>query len=826
MSLLDKRARNPEPVRAMDYPVDRVIPDLAAALAEKPSALLVAEPGAGKTTRVPLKLLDQPWLEGRKIVMLEPRRLAARASAHRMADTLGEEIGQTVGYTVRLERRVSNATRIEVVTEGILTRRLQTDPELSDTGLLIFDEFHERSLDGDLGLALSRDIQRGLRPDLRILLMSATLDAQRVSAHLGNAPVIDAPGRVFPVETRYLAKAQRQTIAPDAARAVQTALAETEQSILVFLPGESEIRRTAEMLNDAALPVSVVVRPLYGAMGFAEQDAAIRPSPTGERKIVLATTIAETSLTIDGIGAVVDTGFKRSPRFDPATGMTALETIRVSLASADQRRGRAGRLGPGVCYRLWPEAETRALVPHDPPEILTADLAPLVLELAAWGITDGKALDWLDPPPSAPFAQAGDVLKRLEAIDAQGRITAPGRAMVKLPLHPRLAHMVVRGKSELAAELAALLSERDGLPRSAGVDLTQRLSLVRGAARDRIRATAKQIRQIAGIKGEAEDVSTGLLVAFAWPDRIAQRRGGGGRYRMAGGGGAVLPEHDALAVQDWLAIATTDGATGDQKIFLAAPLSLREIEENFASDIETREQVAWDQRSSAVIASRKRLLGALVLEEKPIAKADPEAMAAAMAEGVAAMGLQSLPWTEGSKGFRARVMFLRRLRPEEGWPDLSDEALLASLGDWLTPYLAGITRKAHLERLDMLAILQAMAPHDLIRRMDRLAPQRVEVPSGADVRIDYETEGDPVLRVRLQEMFGLAATPAIADGRSPLRIELLSPAGRPLAVTQSLETFWTNAYPSVRADMRGRYPKHSWPEDPLNTAPVKPRRLR
>ena len=810
----------------MEYPVDAVIPQLSAALAAGPAALLVAEPGAGKTTRVPLKLIDAAWLKGQKIVMLEPRRLAARNAAHRMADTLGEEIGSTVGYAVRLDRKVSARTRIEVVTEGILTRRLQTDPELLGTGLVIFDEFHERSLDGDLGLAMVLDIQRGLRDDLKILVMSATLDAGRVSSHLGNAPVIDAPGRVFPVETRYLDKAQRQTIAADALRAVHRALDETEKSILVFLPGEAEIRRAQDMLNNSGLPKNTVVRPLYGAMGFAEQDQAIKPSPAGERKIVLATTIAETSLTIDGIGAVIDTGFKRIPRFDPASGMTALETVRVSLASADQRRGRAARLGPGIAYRLWPEAETRALKPHDDPEIFAADLAPLVLELAAWGVADAASLPWLDPPPPAPFAQAQDLLRRLEAIDTSGRITALGKQMVRLPLHPRLAHMVAKGRSPLAADLAAMLSERDGLPRDAGADITGRLARIRGGPRDRIRQTAKQISQIAGIKDDTSDVSAGVLVALAFPDRIAQARGGDRRYRLSGGGGAILPEHDALMTQDFLAVATTDGASGDQKIFLAAPLSLMEIEEHFAGQIELRDGVFWDGRAKAVSATTSRRLGALVLEERVSTSADPSLIAEAMTKGVRDMGLVCLPWSDAAKTLKARVRFIRRLFADDGWPDLSDDALLATLEDWLAPYLAGISRRAHLDRLDMHQIIQAMIPHDLARKMDRLAPVRIEVPSGADVRIDYETEGDPVLRVRLQEMFGLARTPAIAEGRSPLRIELLSPAGRPLAVTQSLETFWTNGYPSVRSDMRGRYPKHSWPEDPLNAAPVKPRRLR
>ena len=814
----------------MEFPVDGVIPQLSEALTLGSAAILVAEPGAGKTTRVPLKLLESSWLASKKIVMLEPRRLAARAAAKRMAETLGEEIGATVGYTVRLDRKVSSKTRIEVVTEGILTRRLQNDPELKDTGLVIFDEFHERSLDGDLGLALTLDMRLGLREDLRLLIMSATLDAAKLSEHLQGASVIHATGRMFPVETVYLDKTTRQTISADACKATQRALQETKQSILVFLPGEAEIRRTEEMLNAANLPTNVLVRPLYGAMGFAEQDAALHPAPEGSRKVVLATTIAETSLTIEGIGTVIDTGFKRSPRFDPASGMTALETVRVSLASADQRRGRAGRLGPGVCYRLWPEAETRALAAHDQPEILVSDLTPLVLELAAWGVNDPSSLSWLDQPPAAAFSQAHDLLKRLEALDGDGRITAMGKAMVKVPLHPRLAHMVVKGNDlgsgEAAAELAAFVSERDGLGRDAGCDIASRLAATRGSARSRMQASAKQIKQVLSIKSDASTISEGVLIALAWPDRVAQKRGGDRRYRLSGGGGAVLPEHDGLAKQDFLAIATTDGTSGDQKIFLAAPLTLQDIDAHFSNQIEQIENVGWDTRSQSVVAVRVRKLGALILEERPLTAADPEVMADAMIKGIDEMGIRSLPWTEGANNFHAQVQFLKRLFPEEAWPDLSDGALAQNLNEWLKPYLAGISRKSHLERLDMLAIMKNLVPYALQRQMDVLAPHRIEVPSGGHVAIDYETEGDPVIRVRLQEMFGLAKTPSIAKGRAQLRIELLSPAGRPLAVTKSLETFWTNGYPDVRAELRGRYPKHSWPEDPLSAPPVKPRKLR
>jgi ATP-dependent helicase HrpB len=818
-------------------PIEAVISELGDALSQNSSAILVAEPGAGKTTVVPLALRDAKWLGGKGIVMLEPRRLAARAAAKRMADTLGEAMGETVGYTVRLDRKISARTRIEVVTEGILTRRLQSDPELAGTGLLIFDEFHERSLDGDLGLALALDIQRGLRPDLKLLIMSATLDSDLLSRFLGGAPIISAPGRVFPVETRHGDRATRQTVAAHMTRAIETALAEAPGSVLAFLPGEAEIRRTAKLLAETRLPPNVVVRPLYGAMPLTEQEEAIRPVSAGTHKIVLATTIAETSLTIEGIGIVIDSGLKRVPRFDPASGMTALETVRVSRASADQRRGRAGRLGPGVCYRLWPEAEMRALAPHDVPEIVNADLAPLALELAAWGIADPATLSWLDPPPAAAFAQARDLLARLDALGPDGAITAMGKAMARLPLHPRLAHMVLRGKAlasgALAADLASLLAERDLLGRDASANVTDRLDALRGrhaanrGTLERVRQGAAQVRALTDIAGEQDaEASPGLLLALAWPDRIAQARGARGRFRFSGGGGGVLAEHDPLAASAFLAVATTDGKPGDQRVFLAAPLTIDEIETHFASQIVAEERVVWDHRGEAVLGSSRRLLGALVLEETPATAPEPEAMMRAMLDGVRAMGLDVLPWSDAARNLQARVAFLHAHFPDAGWPDLSDGFLVTHLDTWLAPWLAGMTRRSHLERLDLFAVLKAMIPAPLAARLDGLAPSRFAIPSGATPLIDYANEGGPTVRARLQEMFGLARTPTIADGRAKLRIELLSPAGRPLAVTQSLESFWTNVYPQVRAEMRGRYPKHSWPEDPTNTPPLAPRRIR
>ncbi len=811
----------------MNFPVDIIIPNLKAALAASPCAVLVAEPGAGKTTRVPLALMDEAWLNGRKIVMLEPRRLAARAAAKRMADTLGEALGETVGYTVRLERKVSARTRIEVVTEAILTRRLQSDPELADVGLLIFDEFHERSLDGDLGLALSLDIQRGLRDDLRILVMSATLDSDRLSQHLKNAPVIATKGRMFPVGVTHLERPTKFSLIDDVVKAVARALRDVKGSLLVFLPGESEIRRAEEKLLDI-VAADVDVRPLYGVMTLQAQDEAMAASPAGRRKIVLATTIAETSLTIEGIEAVIDGGLKRQPRFDPASGMTELATVRVSQASAEQRKGRAGRLGPGHCYRLWPEAEHKALAGHDEPEIRNADLSGLVLEMARWGVVTAEGLPWFEVPPLAAFQQAQDLLKRLSALDANNTITAHGRAMAELPLHPRLAHMVIAGRDmgagHSAAEISALLSERDGAARDTSIDVEQRLLMLRGSARERWKQTVKQIRDQASLKDDRAEVSHGVLVALAYPDRIGRKRGS--RFQLSGGGGAVLPEHDNLNKSDWLAFATLDGALGDGKARLAAELSERDINTHFADLIEETEGVFWDGKANAVKAGLTRKLGAIVLQEKPALKIDPSQTAAAMLEGVHLMGLSSLPWTEAARGFQARIRFLARMMPDVGFPQMQDEVLQATLEAWLLPYLEGMMRRSDLQRLDMVQILQSLVPGDLLRRMDKLAPTRMVVPGGGSYRIDYDVEGDPVLSVRLQEMFGLQSAPQIADGRVKLKIIMLSPGMKPVAVTQSLETFWLSGYADVRKDMRGRYPKHSWPEDPLTATAVAPRRLR
>jgi ATP-dependent helicase HrpB len=813
----------------VSLPVEAALPALRKALAERGAALLTAEPGAGKTTRVPLALLDCAWLDNQIIVMLEPRRLAARAAARYMAQSLGEQVGGTVGYRVRLDSKVGPKTHIEVVTEGMLTRRLQHDPELAGTGLIIFDEFHERSLEGDLGLALTLDMRAALRPDLRILLMSATLDAAPLAKLLGDALIISAPGRSFPVETRYRPRANPR-LEDDVAAAIRQALRETEGGILAFLPGEAEIRRTAERLSE--LGAGVTLHPLYGALPAEAQDRAIRPAQTGERKIVLATTIAESSLTIEGIGTVVDCGYKRAPRFDPRTGMTRLETVRISLASAQQRRGRAGRLGPGTCYRLWSEAEERGFAAQDLPEILSADLAPFCLDLAAWGAPDPAKLIFPDAPPDAAIKRATHLLRALCAIDEKGAITGEGRAMAALPLHPRLAHMVAagqkRGEGLLACDLAALLSERDILGAKREADLSLRLEALQARANGtaRIEAAAAQLRRIAGIKGGTRNIhAAGALVSQAYPDRIAQARGARGHFRMSGGGGAVLPETDPLAGAAFLAVAETDGNATEARIFLAAPIEPGEIEALFADKIEDKDILRWDKQTQSVLARRQRLLGALVLEERALAKPDPEAVSRAMLEGVRALGLAALPWTEELRQLQARILFLRRLMPELDLPDLSDEGLTASIGEWLPPFLAGMTRRADLDRLDLKAALSAQIPHETLRALPRLAPERLTIPSGASVRIDYGAE-TPTAEARLQELFGLLETPKIADGRVALRIALLSPAGRPVAVSQDLAGFWRGAYADVRRDLRGRYPKHLWPEDPLSASPPRPGKTR
>ena len=800
------------------------------------AAVLVAPPGAGKTTRVPLALLGAPWLGGARIVMQEPRRLAARAAARRMAATLGEAVGETVGYRVRLDTRVGPRTRIEVVTDGLFLRMLQDDPSLDGIGCVIFDELHERGLDTDLSFALVREAQTALRDDLRVIAMSATLDPGPVAERLGGAPVVESPGRMFPVATRYLDREPAGRIEETVASTVRRALAEESGSALVFLPGVGEIRRVEERL---ALGADVDVTPLYGDLSPADQDRAIAPSPPGRRKVVLATSIAETSLTIEGVRIVIDAGLMRVPRFSPRSGMARLETVRVSQASADQRRGRAGRLEPGVCYRLWPEAAQRGLLPFTPPEILDADLAPMALELALWGANDAT-LPWLTPPPAASLATARALLADLGALDSAGAITRHGRAMARLGQHPRLAHLVLKGRElgqgRVAALLAAILGERDFLRLPAGqrdVDLRHRVDIALGNQRSggrdgALRLIQEQARRLMprGAADERPDVAmTGALLALAYPDRIGRRRPGtAGRYLLSGGRGAVLPEGDPMANEEFVVVADLDGSAQDSRIFLAAPVRLDEIEELFADRIVDEEIVHWSEREGAVLARRRRRLGALPLEDKPMGTPDTGKVRTAMIEGIRQMGLGALPWSDDLARWRERVAFLRTL--DEGWPDLSDAALLASLDGWLAPFLDGVSRRGHLVRLDLAAALKSLVPWDRQRELDRLAPTHVEVPSGSRVPIDYGNPAEPTLSVRLQEMFGLLDTPRVGGGKVPLTVHLLSPARRPVQVTRDLASFWANGYRAVKAELKGRYPRHYWPDDPLiaePTARVRPR---
>ncbi|MFL5155168.1 MAG: ATP-dependent helicase HrpB [Microvirga sp.] len=820
-------------------PIDAALPELAAALAARPNAVLVAPPGAGKTTRVPLALLDEPWVEGRKLIVLEPRRLAARAAADRMAATLGEAVGETVGLRVRLGSKIGRRTRIEVVTDGVFARMMLDDPAIEGVAAVLFDEFHERSLDADLGLALALDAQGGLREDLRLLVMSATLDGARVAGLLGDAPVIRSEGRAYPVETRHLGRDPNRRIDAEVADAVARALRAESGSILAFLPGQGEIRRVETLLRARIADPAVDIAPLYGALDRAEQDLAVSAARPGRRKIVLATSIAETSLTIEGVRVVIDSGLARVPVYEPDTGLTRLATVRVSRASADQRRGRAGRTEPGVCYRLWEEAATGALEPFGRPEILSADLAPLVLDCAAWGVADPRKLAFLDPPPAPALAEARALLEELGALDRDGRITESGRRLRALPLPPRLARMVLAaaGRSPEtardAADLAAVLVER-GLGGDA-VDLAERVERFR---RDRspraadMRRMAEGWARMAHISppgGEGRLGSPpsppgggnfGPLLVLAYPDRIAKARGRPGEYLMANGRGAVLEAHERLARESFLAIAEIAGAAASARILAAAALSAAEVEEVVGPQIVEAEEVSFDRAARALRARAVRRLGAITLAERPLPALATEEAARALARGVAALGLDALPWSKALAQWRERVMFLRRAEGEE-WPELSDDALAATIEDWLAPHLVGKAGLADIGPDDLAEALRALLPWSLRARLDAEAPTHVEVPTGSRIAIDYGAEEGPVLAVRVQELFGLGQHPTIAAGRVPLVLHLLSPAQRPIQITRDLPGFWRGSWAAVRADMRGQYPKHPWPEDPLNAEPTR-----
>jgi len=834
---------------ASGLPIDTALPALCAALSQHGVAVLQAPPGAGKSTVVPLAMLDQPWVGQKKVIMLEPRRLATRAVANRMAFTRGERVGETVGYRMRLESRISRATRIEVVTEGVLARMLQEDPALETTALVIFDEFHERSLQADLGLALLLDARANLSPGIRILVMSATLEVERVAALL-DAPVVATAGRSFAVEIRYAGRgapplpqgAAASSASPErlVAQLIERAVREESGDVLAFLPGAREIRRVQEFLEASRLAPEVRIRPLYGDLGNSDQDAALAPAAPGTRKIVLATNIAETSLTIEGVRIVVDSGLVRRLAFDPATGMSRLETERIARASAEQRCGRAGRVAPGVCYRAWSTAAHKSLAPFTPPEILAADLAPLALDLALWGVRDASELKWLDAPPAAMLASARDLLARLAALDADGRITAQGREMAAHSVHPRLAHMLLRARTlkrvPLAAMLAALLSERDLLRGAAGArdtDIRSRLDILLhaegSAAADRAavqrsRRLARELARRAGTDlnavGEAREA--GLLLAFAYPDRIGRRRPGAeARYTLANGRGAFFAQADSVSSQEFIVAVDLDDRDRDARILLAAPVERADLIEHFAARLVRTTSIKWNAREEAVISRRVLKLDALIVEEQPLDPVPAEAARAAMLTGVRELGLAALPWDREARDLQARMQFVRGLARADTskWPAVDDAALDESIETWLAPWLDGVTRREHLARVPLVRALSALLPWDERRKLDELAPTHLTAPTGSRLRIDYLDEAGPSVAVRLQEVFGLSDTPCVAGGAVRVTFKLLSPAQRPVQITRDLAGFWQGSYADVRKHLRGRYPKHYWPENPLEAQP-------
>jgi ATP-dependent helicase HrpB len=813
-------------------PIDAVLDDLSRTLGSHNTAVLVAPPGAGKTTRVPLALLDEPWTKDKKIIVLEPRRIAARASAERMAHTLGERVGDTVGYRVRFGTKVSRATRIEVVTEGIFSRQILDDPELNGVAAVLFDEFHERSLDADLGLALARDAQTGLREDLRILVMSATLDGARVAKLLGEAPVIASEGRAFAVETRYLGRKTDVQVERQMADAIATALRADSGSVLAFLPGAAEIRRTERWLVERTHDPSIEIVPLFGALDASVQDRAIAPSVKGHRKVVLATSIAETSLTIEGVRIVVDSGLSRVPRYEPDIALTRLETVRASRAAVDQRRGRAGRTEPGVCYRLWDEPQTASLAAYTQPEILSVDLSSLVLDLAQWGVSDPATLAFLDAPPAPALKEARELLRELGALDADGRITEEGKSLRALALPPRLARMIVDahrlGAGRAAAEIAAVLTER-GLGGNQ-VDLDIRLEAFRRDRSPRAEAARGQAQRWAsqvaasdqnGVASDEEQPSNGVMLALAFPDRVAKNRGNGS-FILANGRGAAIEQTSALSRAPFIAVAELTGTAQQGRILLAAAITQGEIEKHLTDQIEVLDEISFDRGAMALRARRKKTLHAITLLEAPLALEPSEVTARVLADGLVSVGLDSLPWSKQLKQWRDRVMFLRAAEGASSeWPDLTDDTLVTQREKWLVPALYDKTSLKAFSAGDLSEALQTLLPWQLRARLEREAPTHFEAPTGTELAIDYEAEQGPTIAVRLQELFGLNTHPSIAKGAIPLVIELLSPAHRPVQVTRDLPGFWRGSYAAVRSDLRGRYPRHPWPEDPASAMPTR-----
>ncbi|MBI1223378.1 MAG: ATP-dependent helicase HrpB [Bacteroidetes bacterium] len=815
---------------SIDLPIVEILSELREKLPDENVMVIHAPPGAGKSTLIPLVVMEEDSLFHQKIIMLEPRRLAAKTIAMRMADLIGEKAGHQIGYRVRFEQKISRHTRVEVVTEGILTRMLQRDPELEGVGMIIFDEFHERSIHADLALALCREAQKVLRPDLKILIMSATLNIEQLSSLL-HAPVIRSDGRQYPVDIRYGDGTDIRMVSELTSRKVVQAWTEEEGDILVFLPGEAEIRRCEADLR-RMLP-QAEIHPLFGMLPPSRQMAAILPSRKGKRKIVLATSIAETSLTIEGIKIVVDSGLGRKQRFDPRSGLSRLETVTISKDSADQRAGRAGRLSPGVCYRLWSQADQLRLNEHEIPELLEADLANLVLELAHWGVKDPKTLDWLNHPPAGHVAQARQTLEELGAID-NGSITEHGKAMLELPCHPRIAHMLLLASTDemkqLACDLAAILEERDPLPRDSGIDISLRIEALRryrqhpnDAARmgriERVAESYLRMFSLEASNGPADAYDCGLLIAYAFPERIASSRpGNNSQFQLANGRYAQAGPKDDLGHEPWLAIAHVDARDGLGKIFMAAPLNPKDL----APLVKQKEIITWDSREGVLKASRDLRIGSIILQSKPLPEPDEEQLTAAICRTLKSEGQKLLNWDERVENWQNRILSLRQWRPTEGWPEVIAETLLIHVEEWISPYLKGVKKAEDLKKIDLMEILPYTLSWEMQQRLEKLAPQKIEVPSGSQISLRYAANGDaPVLSVRLQQCFGLEETPRVNGGDIPVIMELLSPANRPVQTTRDLKSFWNTTYFEVKKELKRRYPKHFWPDDPWAAPPIR-----
>lgn len=815
----------------MQYPVQEILQPLKKALLTNTKVILQAPPGAGKSTILPLELLDESWLHNKKVILLEPRRLAAKSVAQRMASLRNENVGNTVGYRVRFETRVSDGTKLEVVTEGILTRMIQSDNALEDVGLVIFDEFHERSLQADLALALCLQVQQIVRSDLRILIMSATLDADSLKKSLGEIPVITSEGKIFPIAVHYLNTKEEEPLHQRMASAVRKAIREEEGDILVFLPGAGEIQRTAETLEQLSLGVRI--HTLFADLSYKQQEDALLPDPSGQRKVVVSTSIAETSLTIEGVKVVIDSGYARVPRFDPRSGLTRLETIRVTKDAADQRKGRAGRLGPGVCYRLW--SENLSLVPQRKPEILEADLAPLVLELLQWGIKELNELIWITPPPTGAWNQAIELLEQLGAVTNK-TITDQGKAMLKLPTHPRIAHMLTSAQTNvvsLACDLAAVIEERDPLPKEVGTDIALRIEALRKfrkgdryfadrTALTRIEKIAAQWRKLLSVdadNSEINDHSVGHLLIAAYPERIAQQiEKHNERYKLANGRMVKLPQHDVLVREPWLCVAQLDAGHKEGKIFLATAVD----QQYLLHASKQTDVVFWDEEREMVVAATEWRLGNLVLERKALAKPSQQGAEQIIFNCIREKGLKFLEWSEEHTNWQARLLSLKHWRPQENWPDVTEEQLLNTLEDWLAPYLSGVYKRSEVVKLDLLTILQSSLSWEMANKAEALAPRALPVPSGSMINLQYFNDGrPPVMEVRLQEMFGLLETPTVNEGRTKIMLHLLSPGYKPVQVTQDLRSFWQTTYHEVRKELRMRYPKHHWPEDPWTAEAVR-----